>query len=144
MGRHAVNRSRTTVSLIALGAAAALVAGILSVNGAATADAPRLSDNLIPNLTADQSFDRSAATTAAEPMPMPIPVFRRLARRSSSERSSSAGPFSSSRPETITSPVHVRLPKFRIAATVSTSWWQNVAKPNRIGDNENPLREIMD
>ena len=49
MGRHAVSRSRTTVSLIALGSAAALVAGILSVNGAATADAPRLSDNLVQN-----------------------------------------------------------------------------------------------
>ena len=49
MGRHAVQRSRTMISLLAAGSAAALVAGILSVNGSATADARRLSDNLVSN-----------------------------------------------------------------------------------------------
>ena len=49
MGRHAVQRSRTMISLLAAGSAAALVAGILSVNGSATADARTLSDNLVSN-----------------------------------------------------------------------------------------------
>ena len=49
MGRHAVQRSRTMISLLAAGSAAALVAGILSVNGSATADARKLSDNLVSN-----------------------------------------------------------------------------------------------
>ncbi len=49
MGRHAVQRPRTAISLVAAAGAAALVAAILSVNGAATAEAPRLSDNLVSN-----------------------------------------------------------------------------------------------
>lgn len=48
MARHAVQRSRTVLSLVAAGSAAALVAGILAVNGAATA-APKWSDNLVSN-----------------------------------------------------------------------------------------------
>ncbi len=49
MGRHAVQRPRTAISLVAAASAAALVASILSINGAATAEAPRLSDNLVSN-----------------------------------------------------------------------------------------------
>jgi hypothetical protein len=49
MGRHAVQRSRAALSLLAAGSAAALVAGILSVQGQATAEAPKLSDNLVTN-----------------------------------------------------------------------------------------------
>jgi hypothetical protein len=49
MGQHAVQRPRAVLSVVAAGAAVAVVAGILSVNGAATAKAPRWSENLVSN-----------------------------------------------------------------------------------------------
>ncbi|HYN74564.1 MAG TPA: carbohydrate binding domain-containing protein, partial [Candidatus Limnocylindria bacterium] len=44
-----MQRPRAVLSLVAAGSAAALLAGVLTINGAATADQRRLSDNLVTN-----------------------------------------------------------------------------------------------
>ncbi len=49
MGRHAVQRRQATLSLVAAGAVLVLGAGLLSVNGMATAEPRKLSDNLVGN-----------------------------------------------------------------------------------------------
>jgi hypothetical protein len=48
MARHAFQRSRTALSLVAVGSVAALTAGVLGMTGAATA-APKYSANLVAN-----------------------------------------------------------------------------------------------
>ena len=51
MGRHADRRSRVAIPVVAGSTAAALVVAVLSVQGQATAEAPRLSENLVTNST---------------------------------------------------------------------------------------------
>ncbi len=67
MGRHAVQRPRAVLSLVAAGSAAALLAGVLTINGAATADQRRLSDNLVSNPdfeSGTQGWNAQAVSTA--------------------------------------------------------------------------------